>query len=42
MDATTIAVDLAKNVFEIAVANDRWRVVRRHRFTPGAIRALSA
>ena len=31
MDATTIAVDLAKNVFEIAVANDYWRVVQRHR-----------
>jgi transposase len=33
MDATTIAVDLAKNVFEVAVANHQWRVVRRHRFT---------
>ena len=33
MDATTIAVDLAKNVFEVAVANDHWRVVARHRFT---------
>jgi transposase len=33
MDATTIAVDLAKNVFEIAVANDQWRVVQRHRLT---------
>lgn len=33
MDATTIAVDLAKNVFEIAVANDHWRVVRRHRLS---------
>ena len=33
MDATTIAVDLAKNVFEIAIANDHWRVVKRHRLT---------
>jgi transposase len=33
MDATTIAVDLAKNVFEIAIANDRWHVIRRYRFT---------
>jgi len=33
MDATTVAVDLAKNVFEIAVANGQWRVVRRHRLT---------
>jgi len=33
MDATTIAVDLAKNVFEIAVANSHGRVVKRQRFT---------
>jgi len=31
MDATTIAVDLAKNVFEIAVANSHGRIVRRAR-----------
>jgi transposase len=33
MDATTIGVDLAKSVFEVAVANAQWRVVARHRFT---------
>lgn len=33
MDATTIGVDLAKNVFEVAVANGSWRVVGRHRLT---------
>ena len=26
MDATTVAVDLAKSVFELAIANARWRV----------------
>jgi transposase len=33
MDATTISVDLAKHVFEVAVANGAWRIVARHRFT---------
>ena len=33
MNATTVAVDLAKNVFELAVADSRWRVVERHRLT---------
>ena len=33
MDAMTIGVDLAKSVFEVAVANGSWRVVARHRFT---------
>jgi transposase len=33
MDATTIGVDLAKSVFEVAVANAQGRVVARHRFT---------
>jgi transposase len=33
MDATTIGVDLAKNVFEVAVANGAWRIVARHRLT---------
>jgi transposase len=31
MDATTVAVDLAKNVFELAIANARWRVIGRQR-----------
>ena len=33
MDATTVAVDLAKNVFELAVADARWRIVERHRLS---------
>lgn len=33
MNATTVAVDLAKNVFELAVADESWRVVERHRLT---------
>jgi transposase len=31
MDATTVAVDLAKTVFELALANAQWRVVERQR-----------
>ncbi|HEX5048873.1 MAG TPA: IS110 family transposase [Gammaproteobacteria bacterium] len=33
MDATTIGVDLAKNVFEVAVADERYRVQSRQRLT---------
>jgi transposase len=33
MNATTVAVDLAKSVFQLAVADDRWRVVETHRLT---------
>jgi transposase len=33
MNATTVAVDLAKNVFELAVADAQWRVIERHRLT---------
>ena len=32
MHAMTVAVDLAKTVFELAEANDRWRLMARHRF----------
>ena len=35
MDATTVAVDLAKNVFELAVADERWKVVERARLRRG-------
>ncbi len=35
MHATTVAVDLAKNVFELAVADQHWRVVERHRLSRG-------
>lgn len=33
MDATTVAVDLAKSVFELAVADGHWRIVDRARLT---------
>src|SRR5574338_115114 len=33
MHATTVAVDLAKSVFQIAVADDKWKVVEQHRLT---------
>ena len=33
MDATTVAVDLAKNVFELAVADANWRISQRQRLT---------
>lgn len=32
MDATTVAVDLAKAVFEVVIANRQWHIVARHRF----------
>jgi transposase len=31
MNSTTVAVDLAKNVFELAVADGEWRIVERQR-----------
>jgi transposase len=33
MNATTVAVDLAKNVFELAVADGKWKVIERARLT---------
>lgn len=33
MNATTIAVDLAKSVFQLAVADATWKVVESHRLT---------
>jgi transposase len=33
MNATTVAVDLAKNVYQLAVADASWRVIERHRLT---------
>jgi len=33
MNATTVAVDLAKNVFEVAVANSHWKIIERARLT---------
>lgn len=33
MNATTVAVDLAKNVFELALADGQWKIVERARLT---------
>lgn len=33
MHATTVAVDLAKGVFQLAVADSSWRVTESHRLT---------
>ncbi len=33
MNATTVAVDLAKSVFQVAVADTSWRVIEQHRLT---------
>ena len=33
MDATTVAVDLAKNVFQLAVADRHWRIVHTARLS---------
>ena len=33
MDTTTVAVDLAKSVFQLAVADASWRVIEQHRLT---------
>ena len=33
MNATTVAVDFAKSVFQLAVADASWRVVETHRLT---------
>jgi len=35
MNATTVAVDLAKSVFELAAADEHWKVVERARLTRG-------
>lgn len=33
MHATTVAVDLAKNVFQLAVADVSWKVIESHRLS---------
>ena len=33
MNANTVAVDLAKNVYQVAVTDGEWRVIERHRLT---------
>ena len=39
MNATTVAVDLAKNVFQLAVADASWRMIETHRLLadPGSV-----
>ena len=38
MNRTTVAVDLAKTVFEVAVANDRSQIIERKRFGRAALK----
>lgn len=33
MHATTVAVDLAKSAFQLAVADAHWRVIESHRLS---------
>ena len=33
MNATTVAVDLAKSVFQLALADRQWKVIETHRLT---------
>ena len=33
VNATTVAVDLAKSVFQLAVADAYWKIVQTHRLT---------
>lgn len=42
MDATTVAVDLAKSVFELAIADVQWRITLPSAPEPDAVRASSA
>jgi hypothetical protein len=40
MDATTVAVDVAKSVFELAIANAEWRVTAHPSSQSAAVHAL--
>jgi transposase len=33
MNSTTVAVDLAKSVFQLAVADSSWKILETHRLT---------
>ena len=33
MNATTVAVDLAKSVFQLAVADEHWKIIETQRLT---------
>ena len=35
MNATTVAVDLAKSVFQLAIADEQWHIIGRERLTRG-------
>ena len=41
MESTTVAVDLAKSVFEVAVANERGQIQRAEAVWPDFVHALS-
>jgi transposase len=41
MHATTVAVDLAKTVFELAFANAQWHIVGRQRLNRRNLRGYS-
>jgi hypothetical protein len=40
MDATTVAVDLAKDVFQVAMTNRTGRIIERKRLTRGQFRTV--
>lgn len=42
MNATIVAVDLAKNIFELAVADADWHIVQRQRLTRTKFLGFSA
>ena len=42
MNATSVAVDLAKSVFQLAVADSFWRVIKSQRLTRSQFKRLFA
>ena len=40
MHSTTVAVDLAKNVFELAIADGEWKITERLRLNRKSFRAF--
>jgi transposase len=42
MNRRTLAIDLAKDVFEIAIANEHWRIVAHHRLSRSRFTAFMA
>jgi hypothetical protein len=41
MNPTTVAVDLAKNLFQLAYADASWKLIRTARLTRSQFRAVS-